>query len=56
MKSIIGNEASNWDRSSANNDNDRFYQVNTNPQRLEKVKQNFEEQQDPFQKKPEEKK
>ena len=52
----IGNGASNWDRTSSNNANDRFYQGNSDPQTIEKVKQNFEDQQDPFKKKPEEKK
>ena len=43
-------------RESANTANDAFYQGQADPQTIEKVKKNFDEQQDPFKPKPEEKK
>ncbi|CAF1565259.1 unnamed protein product [Didymodactylos carnosus] len=42
--------------SSTNTANSDFYKGNKDPQTIEKVKQNMEQQQDPSSKKPEEKK
>ena len=43
-------------RESANTANDAFYKGSSDPQSMRKIKQNMDEQQDPFNKKPEEKK
>ncbi|CAF1129763.1 unnamed protein product [Rotaria sordida] len=43
-------------RESSNTANENFYKNEKDPQTIEKVKQNFDQQQDSFKKKPEEKK